>query len=191
MKKIRLLVILSLVVGGTSLMTNPAITAGSFLSIFKKDDVRYAHQTEAPNESEYNGLVRKGVLARDRGELNQAIQYFEGAAEEPFAESPNYELWPDLTELYCSIGRKKEGRTLANEYSCAVDVMAGRKSCWVDGDKPFAVPNPKVSPLCYARICSTEYEGYYGQGNTNAKLRARDIHDRLIARKLQSVCSGM
>lgn len=159
-----------------------------FQSVFGNDDYRYRYQSEAPEEKEYNNYVRMAILARAHGDLKKATEYFEGAAQEPFAESPNYELWPDLAELYCSTGKRTEGIALAREYACAVDVMAAKRACWIGADRLFRIANPKTTPLCYATVCSIEYEAYYGQGRKNKSLDTRDKSDYETVKKLNKLC---
>lgn len=161
----------------------------TFRSIFEDRDEHYSDRNEAPNAAEYSREIQKALVARKRGDLDKALAFFGAAATQPFAESPNYELWPDMAELYCATNRKREGAALLKEYSCAVDIMAGRRQCWLNAETSLRIPNPSVSPLCYSTVCSAEYEGYYGQSRTSQTLRARDTKDRAAVGKLQKMCA--
>lgn len=134
----------------------------------------------------YNSGVRDGVAKRAAGDLKGALLAFSGAASNGnIAEIPNYRVWIDMADLYCRLGKRKQGLAMAQEYDCATEVMAGHKRCWVDENDPaFLIPNPKISPLCYAQACNPAII----TGETSPEIRAFYRKQRMMISRVRAEC---
>ena len=136
----------------------------------------------------YNANVARAVTLRAKGDLEGALQAFSAAAIEPISEMPNYELWADMADLYCRLGKKKEGLSLSKEYQCAIGVMAGQKQCWLNAEDSLEIPEKSVLPLCYKTVCNRVYEDQFWQGNRDPRLQPRFNRLRRLAARVEAEC---
>ena len=174
-----------LLTAGISALGSLSAHAVNWHSIFSDNPETYARPEAGPP---YEAEVRSAVQARARGDLKGALRSFSAAATADVAESPNYELWSDIAELYCKTDKKREGRAMLGEYKCAIEVMAGNKKCWMNSEQSLEVPRKGVSPLCYAHVCNRAYEDLYWQGVSSKTLMAKFERQRRIYARLQEAC---
>jgi hypothetical protein len=114
-----------------------------------------------------------------RGDLDGAI----AAMEEAVKDINRYtrrriQRWDNLAELYClraaqehnqahAMAWREEGMRMIGEYRCGVSVLQGRQACALastragDGDSATLwgrVPNPAMTPLCFASFCDVGFQ---------------------------------
>ena len=176
MKKARFCIALSLFALFAALSF--ASEAQKFRSVFSKNDGRYFNSGAT---AAYKNYLSEAIAERAKGDLMKATTSFESASKEAIHEFPNYELWPDLVELYCVTGKRDKAVILLKEYDCAVDLMAGRHSCERISQESF--------PRCYGEMCHPIYASYFGQ-RANGKIvgQERDQKDAAIVKKLTQKC---
>jgi hypothetical protein len=160
--------------------------SGSHSSAISDDPSLYIREGASKT---YNDEVTKAVKLRNKGDLKGALEAFSAAADSPISEIPNYEIWADISDLYCRLGKKREGVALIKEFSCAVDVMSSRKQCWINSESSLEIPNKSVLPLCYRTVCNREYEDQYWQGQRNPALQPRFRRLRTLASQVEMSCN--
>jgi hypothetical protein len=159
--------------------------AAPFASIFDDDDGRYDVGVGFVAPERVQHYLENGVAARRDGDFETAVMWFHAASGEIIFEFPNYQYWADISELYCASGNIAAGTAMLEEFACAVDLMGAQKECYLQD--PY-VPNPDVSPLCYATLCNPLYSTYFGQNGQFDLAREQHERDLQVVSQLRNVC---
>lgn len=114
---------------------------------------------------QYRTMLERGLAERESGDIDAALEHFSWAADRGMLHA-NFELWDDIAELYCERAARTDdvrdrsawrssGKHYLAEFKCAQSVVNGAR-CWVSQDTNFpGAPNPDLSPLCFAALCSS------------------------------------
>jgi hypothetical protein len=110
---------------------------------------------------EYTNFVERGRLALRAGRLELAESNFLDAAGAYLLEQANYEVWIELAEVKCRLGKTAEAQTWMADYGIALMVIFEIESCREDwGPEMTVSPNPHIPLRMYGVMCNAFVQGY-------------------------------
>lgn len=110
-----------------------------------------------------NRTTELGEAVLSQGEYEEALKHFLRADEMAFPELPNYVALPRVAEARCRLGDRATGQAILADLRCIIDVELGVAPCYVGPETLGAPghPNPKLTPLCFIRMCGEIFLSYY------------------------------
>lgn len=105
--------------------------------------------------------VEQGRYALRVGRLEMAESIFQFAADTLLFERANYEIWIELAEVKCRLGKTAEARDLMEHYGVALKVAHRQEQCLTDwGPEMTVSPNPRIPLLMYGVMCNAFVQTY-------------------------------
>lgn len=128
-----------------------------------------------PGEGCFNAIpmVERAQREASGGNLVQAIATMEDAVRIINSHRlGRIQRWDNLAELYClraaevsersaAEALRHDGLAMIAEFRCGVRVQTGVTPCGLpdaSGDGPSLVPNPTLTPMCYASLCERGFQ---------------------------------
>lgn len=128
-----------------------------------------------PGEGCFNAipLIERAQREASGGKLAQAIATMEDAVRIINSHRlGRIQRWDNLAELYClraaevserdaAEALRRDGLAMIAEFRCGVRVQTGVTPCGLpdaSGDGPSLVPNPTLTPMCYASLCERGFQ---------------------------------
>jgi hypothetical protein len=140
-----------------------------------------------PAAKEIARHVRKGDRALRAGDLDAALAEFSAADAVEIFEAPNYQVLPRIAEVYCRKGEKSRAGELLTSVLCMASIDEGKLPCFVAAaGSPPDSRNPAVTELCFERMCSEAYLGYYEKPTELQISQAEAI--KALAIKIEAKC---
>ena len=131
--------------------------------------------------------VRQGDRALRAGKLDAALAEFTAADSVEVFEAPNYRALPKIAEVYCRRSEKARAAELLRSVLCMASIDEGKVPCFdVSAGAAPDTRNPAVSELCFERMCSEAYLGYYEKPTERQLAQAAAI--KLLAMKVEAEC---
>jgi hypothetical protein len=124
---------------------------------------------------DYVEFVERGRSALRAGRLEIAESSFVWAARMFLYERANYEVWIELAEVKCRLGKTAEARALMADYGIALKVDFQIESCGEDwGEEMTVSPNPRIPLRMYEVMCNAFVQGYGYVNFTDEDRRSLD-----------------
>lgn len=145
--------------------------------------------TRDPERHVWEHSMELGEAALARGDYSEALTHFLAADAVEFVDTPNYEALPKIAEVRCRLGDHTTGQAIVADLRCILDVDLGLIPCYVgeetkEGDPGH--PNPALTPVCFERMCSEIFLGYYD--SPSETLRAKLEMLRIELDRLEGIC---
>ena len=103
----------------------------------------------------YIEAVNAGRRHLREGRLPKAEAYFIQAMDLPLFEVPNYEIWLELAEVQCRLGKASQGLELIDKFDVALRVDFGEIPCFSSLRRADEeVPNSDVPERVFSELCS-------------------------------------
>jgi hypothetical protein len=135
----------------------------------------------------------RGHLRRD--ELILAEAYFEIALLQRLFERSGYEIWIELAEVQCRVGKRFEGKTLIEDYQAALDIDFEKEPCDLGRDSVgMPINNPAIPPRVFPKICSEDVRTHGLIGLSPEEMREVEAtYKRLVteAEMLREQCAWL
>ena len=114
----------------------------------------------------YRRLVCLAEAERDNREFAAALKLYEKALELDLKNAeghpvPNYELYGDVADLKCQLGKEVESRLIKRDLLCMEEVRRGISPCYLEEREGQFARNEKVSEFCFARMCADPFPELY------------------------------
>lgn len=110
---------------------------------------------------DYVEFVEQGRSALRDGHLEAAESNFIWAAQMFLLERANYEVWIELAEVKCRLGKIAEARAWIADYGIALKIDLQIETCREDwGEEMTVSPNPRIPLRMYAVMCNAFVQGY-------------------------------
>ena len=117
--------------------------------------------------------VEQGRSALRAGQLDLAESNFQEAADTLLFERANYEIWIELAEVDCRLGKTAAARELMEHYSVALKVAYRQEHCLMDwGPEMTVSPNPRIPLMMYGVMCNAFVQTYSYADLTDDGVRA-------------------
>ena len=144
---------------------------------------------------DYVKYVEQGRFALRSGRLEAAESNLQQASDTLLFERANYEVWIELAEVKCCLGKTTGAQTLMEYYGVALKVAHRQEQCLTDwGPEMTVSPNPRIPLLMYGVMCNAFVQTYSYADLTNDEKRAFKAsydemsHELLI---LEERCAGL
>lgn len=109
----------------------------------------------------YTNFVEQGRSALRAGRLEMAESNFLNAAGTMLLEQANYEVWVELAEVKCRLGKTAEARAWMADYQIALMVDFEIETCREDwGPEMTVSPNPRIPLRMYGVMCNAFVQAY-------------------------------
>ena len=110
---------------------------------------------------DYVRFVEQGRSALRAGRLELARSIFLDATLTLLFERANYEIWIELAEVKCRLGKTSEAQALIQDYGVAIKVAHRQEQCLTDwGEEMTVSPNPRIPLRMYAFMCNAFVQSY-------------------------------
>lgn len=110
---------------------------------------------------DYVKFVEQGRSALRAGRLELAESNFLDATLTLLFERANFEIWIELAEVQCRLGKTSEAQSLIQDYGVAIKVAYRQEQCLTDwGEEMTVSPNPRVPLRMYAFMCNAFVQSY-------------------------------
>lgn len=141
-----------------------------------------------PERQLWEREMELGESALAEGDYSEALSHFLTADAVELFEVPNYEALPRIAEVRCHLGDLATGQAIVADMRCILDVDLGILPCYVGEATQGAPghPNPALTPVCFDRMCSEIFLGYYD--SPSDLLRARIEKLRLELDRVDEIC---
>ena len=116
-------------IGATVLLA--ACSAQEVTPLIERDVLVEREQADGWTDR-YVRLVQIGRRHLREGRLRSAEENFESAAAELLFERANYEVWVELAEAKCRLGKTAEALALLDDYEMALKVDFEKEQCMDD-----------------------------------------------------------
>ena len=109
----------------------------------------------------YVKFVEQGRFMLRAGRLEWAEWNFRGALGAGLPERANYEVWIELAEVNCRLGKTAEARGRMQDYGIALKIALKQEPCLEDWAPEMRVsPNPRIPLLMYGIMCNPRLQAY-------------------------------
>ncbi len=110
---------------------------------------------------DYVRFVEQGRSDLRAGRLELAESNFLDAVSTLLFEHANYEVWIELAEVKCRLGKTAEARALIQDYGVALKVAHRQEQCLKDwGPEMTVSPNPRIPLRMYEFMCNAFVQTY-------------------------------
>jgi hypothetical protein len=110
---------------------------------------------------DYVKYVEQGRSALRTGHVEAAESSFLDAADSMLLERANYEVWIELAEVKCRLGKTAEARAWLADYGIALRIDLQIETCLEDwGPEMTISPNPRIPLRMYGVMCNAFVQGY-------------------------------
>ena len=144
---------------------------------------------------DYVRYVEQGRSALRAGRLELAESYFLDATLTLLFERANYEIWIELVEVKCRLGKTAEARALMADYGVAIKVAHRQEQCLTDwGEEMTVSPNPRIPLRMYAFMCNAFVQSYSYVDMSDEDRAAFDAtfkYKKLEASNLDKQCEAI
>lgn len=144
---------------------------------------------------DYVKFVEQGRSALRADRLKFAESNFLDAIGTLLLERANYEIWIELAEVKCRLGKTAEARALIQDYGVALKVAHKQEQCLTDwGEEMMISPNPRIPLEMYAFMCNAFVQGYSYADMTDEEKRAfKASYDEMSreASRLEEQCAAL
>lgn len=108
---------------------------------------------------EYMIHVNRGRTYARQRQWEQAEREFRLAKDVVIHESASYDVWLELSEAQCHLGKTETALKLLDDFGVALTLDYGSENCYLPRPKPNILPpNPKLSNRVFNALCSEDVE---------------------------------
>lgn len=132
---------------------------------------------ETENAISVDTLLSEGKMRLQRGQYQEAADFFRKASQIDTFEAPNFLPLGYLALASCKYGDRITGIAYLKQYQCALDVEQSRSPCWVTTrNQRSPKPNMALDSGCMLLMCNEIYlplfEQPYAEKNSSSEKQA-------------------
>lgn len=143
----------------------------------------------------YAKFVERGRSALRDGRLESAEWDFLDAASSFLLERANYEVWIELAEVKCRLGKTAEAGVWMADYGIALKIDLQIETCVEDwGPEMTVSPNPRIPLRMYGVMCNAFVQAYGCVDLTDEDRRDLEAFYQGLKReasKLEEQCASL